>query len=164
MEQKNIYAVVKKITTVFNNISGVILSLLVAILVFNIVGRFMKYPITGSYEIVKYGFAIIICLAIAYTALEDGHIFIDLVFNLYPQKVRAVIELISKLLSICVTALISWRLFVEGIDAYLLAETSSTLRIPVFLFLFALAIGFTLMGIVIVLKLFKRIGVEKCRQ
>ncbi|HHT46340.1 MAG TPA: TRAP transporter small permease [Firmicutes bacterium] len=158
MRQINIYAVVQKITAVFNSISGIVLAFLVVISVLNIVGRFMKYPITGTYEIVQYGFAVIICLAVAYTALEEGHISIDLIFKLYPQKVKIFLEVINKILGICIFALISWRLWADGIDAYIIGETSSTLRIPVFLFQFALATGFALMGLVIILKLLREQG------
>ena len=155
---KQINAVVQKLTAVCNSLSGIVLAFLVVISVVNIVGRFMRNPITGTYEIVQYGFAVIICLAVAYTALIEGHIFIDLIFKLYPPKVKIFLEFINKIVSICIFALISWRLWADGIDAYIIGETSSTLRIPVYLFQFALAAGFALMVLVIVLKLLREQG------
>jgi TRAP-type C4-dicarboxylate transport system permease small subunit len=81
-----------------------------------------------------------------------------LIFRLYPQKVKIFLEVINKILGICIFALVSWRLCADGIDAYIIGETSSTLRIPVSLFQFALAAGFALMGLVIILKLFREQG------
>lgn len=160
MRQIEVGFVVRKLCSVLNGIAGVILALLVVLLVFNIFGRLLKHPILGTYEAVQYGFALIVCLAIAFTALEGKHIDIDLIFQNYPPKVKLVLEIMGELLAVGLLTIVTWRLCVDGVEAYELGEVSSTLGIPVFLFQFALAIGFALLGLVILLKFLQRIGVR----
>ena len=159
----NIEAVVYKICSVCSRIAGSILVFLTLLLVLDTIGRFIKYPVTGSYEIVQYGFALIVCFSIAYTAVERGHIVIDLLFGRFPQRVKHIFEIISQLLSMLIFALITWRLGVDGLEAYKLSERSSTLAIPISLFKFALALGFAMLALVILLNFLKLIGIRKCR-
>jgi TRAP-type C4-dicarboxylate transport system permease small subunit len=164
MRFKDIDTVIKRLCYVLNGIAGIILALLVILLVLNIFGRVIKCPITGSYEAVQYGFSLTVSFAVAYTAVQNQHISIDLIFKRYPKKIRNSLEFIGDLLIIFMFTLLTWRLCVNGMEAYILGENSSTLGWPVFLFQFALALGFAMLALVILLKLLKGIGVGKCHQ
>jgi TRAP-type C4-dicarboxylate transport system permease small subunit len=159
----NSVAIIYKICSVFSRTGGIILVFLTLLLVVDTVGRFIKYPVTGSYEIVQYGFALIVCFSIAYTGMKGGHISIDLLYGRLPEKIKRLFEIVSQLLSILIFALITWRLSVDGLEAYTLSERSSTLSIPVSLFKFALALGFALLALVILFNFLKLIGIRKCR-
>ena len=152
---RRIDIVLQKICSVLNVISGVILSFLVVLTVLNVAGRFIKHPITGNYEIVEYGFAVVVGFAIAYTAIQDRHIYVELLFDRYPQKVKTVLGIISDVIFTCLFTLITWRLCVDGVEAYIISEKSSTLGIPYYFFQFALAIGFALLTLVILANLIK---------
>ena len=153
-----------KICSVLNRISGLTLLFLVALLFLNILGRAISYPIIGTFELVQYGFAIVVCTTVAYTAFVDGHIYIDLFFNHYPPIVKTVLNFVNPLLGIVIFIILGWRLTVDGIEAYKLQEVSSTLGLPTYIFQFALAIGWGLLVIVIlnqfVKKFVKRNGVS----
>lgn len=164
MRHKDIDKAFRKVCSVVNGMAGVILALLVVLLVLNIIGRFIKYPITGSYEGVQYGFALIVCFAISSTALAGKHIDIDLIFSRYPQKIKLVLDVINQLVGVGLFTLIVYRLCADGAESYRLVEKSSTLGLPVFLFKYLLAIGFVLLGLVIFLKFWELIGGQKCRQ
>ena len=159
---KHIDIAIRKICKVFNNLGGVVLASLVILIVINIIGRFIKRPIMGSYEAVQYGFALIVCFAVAYTAVKEKHIDIALVYDKYPQKLKTAIDIISQLLGICIFMIITWRLSADGIEGYVVGETSSTLGLPVFIFQFALALGFALLSLVLIMNLWKRLVVSKC--
>jgi TRAP-type C4-dicarboxylate transport system permease small subunit len=152
-----------KICSVFSRIAGLILVFLTLLLVADTIGRFIKNPVTGSYEIVQYGFALIVCFSIAYTGMKGGHISIDLLYGRLPERIKRLFEIVSQLLSILIFALITWRLGVDGREAYTLSERSSTLSIPVSLFKFALALGFAMLALVILFNFLKSIGIRKCR-
>lgn len=151
---------VGKLCSVLNRISGIVLMFLVVLLTVNILGRAINYPILGTVEIIRYGFAILVCTTVAYTAFEDAHIAIDLFVNHYPPMVKAVVETISQLLGIVIFSTLAWRLFVDAVEAYTLKEASSTLGLPTYLFQFCLAFGWGLLVLVIVSKLVKRVGVR----
>ena len=164
MKNKSINTAIEKMATSFNGGAGVILAFLVLLLVVNIFGRFIKYPIIGNYEGVQYGFALIVCFAIACTTLEGKHIEIDLLFNRYNPKIKAVLEVINRLVGAVIFILITWRLCADGVESILLSEKSSTLGLPVFLFKFLLAIGFLSIALVLLVKFWNLIGGQKCRQ
>lgn len=147
---------VGKLCSVLNRISGVALLFLVAILVLNILGRAINHPIIGTYELTQYGFAIVVCTTVAYTAFVDGHIYIDLFFNHYPPIVKAVLNFINPILGIVIFVILGWRLVIDGLEAYKLQEVSSTLGLPTYIFQFALAIGWGLLAIVILNQFVKR--------
>lgn len=164
MNHKNASIAVQKVCNIVNGIACVILAFLVLLLVVNIIGRFVKSPVTGSYEGVQFGFALIVCFTVASTALAGKHIDIDLLFNRYPQKLKTVLEIINQLVGVGLFTLIVYRLSADGAESYRLLEKSSTLGLPVFLFKYLLALGFALLGLVLFMKLWGLIGGQKCRQ
>ena len=164
MSYKNANIAVRKLCTVINGIACIILAFLVLLLVVNIIGRFIKSPVTGSYEGVQFGFALIVCFSIAATALAGKHIEIDLIFNRYPQKLKSVLEILNQIAGIGLFTLIVYRLCADGAESARLVEKSSTLGLPVSLFKYLLAFGFALLGLVIFMKLWELIGGQKCRQ
>lgn len=162
---KNLNITIQKVYSIANGIAGVILAILVILLILNIIGRFVKYPISGSYEGVQYGFALIVAFGIGYTTLSDRNIYIELLFNKYPQKIKVIMEAINYLIGISTFTLITWRLCIDARLSYMLGEKSSTLGLPVYLFKYFLALGFVFVGIAIVIKAFELIGgQQKCRQ
>ena len=160
--EKKVDAVVNKICLTASWIAGGILLFLVLVLLVDVLGRFVGYPVLGSYEIVQYGFALVICFSVAYAGVEGAHIAIDLLFTIFPKAIQHFLNAVSELLSLLILSLIVWRLGSDALEAYVTGERSSTLNIPVFFFGFALAVGFALLVLVILLRLLKHIGVGKC--
>ena len=106
---RNMNMIVRKVYAIANGIAGIILAILVVLLVLNIIGRFINYPISGSYEGVQYGFALMVAFVIGYTTLLDKNINIDLLFNKYPQKIKVLLDAVNYLLGISIFTLITWR-------------------------------------------------------
>lgn len=153
-------SIIYKICHVCGRIAGVILTLLVLTLVGDTIGRFIGYPIVGSFELVQYGFALIVCISVAYTDIQGGHIAIDLFFNRFPKVVRILFTKISKILSFVVSVLIIWRLISNSIDSFGLYERSSTLQVPIFSFSSAIAFGFAILALVQITKFVKSMGAK----
>jgi len=126
------------------------------LLIVNIFGRLLGRPIIGTYELVQYGFALVVCLAIGYTALEEGHIAVELVFDRFPPRVRSLIAVINTLLVSVLSLTIAYRLLADGLEALGRREMTSTLGLPMYAFQFALAFGFALLAVVAATKLAKR--------
>ncbi len=145
--------IVFKICNVGQYVAGAILIFLVVVLVADAAGRFILMPVIGSYEIVQYGFALIVAFSVAYTQLRGGHVSIELIFGLYPAGVRRAFTFLNRILSLFVFGLVTWRLFMDSIAAYKLGEESSTLTLPVWVFMLVLALGFTLLVLVTFVKL-----------
>jgi TRAP-type mannitol/chloroaromatic compound transport system permease small subunit len=149
----SIEKIVFKLCNVSQYVAGSLLVFLVLVLVADAAGRFILMPVTGSYEMVQYGFALIVAFSVAYTQFKGGHVRIELIFASLPAGVRRFFTFLNQILSLIIFSLVSWRLFADAIEAYKLGEESSTLTLPVWLFMVVLALGFTLLVLVTVVKL-----------
>ena len=155
---RDVEGVVHKICFLFSRIAGIILIFLVLTLVGDTIGRFI-----GSFELVQYVFALIVCFSIAYTGVEGGHIAIDLFFDRFPNAVKIIFTKISEILCIIISLLIIWRLISDGFYSMSLNERSSTLQVPIFFFILAIAFGFIILALVLILKSLNSIGEKKCQ-
>lgn len=81
-----------------------------------ILRKFFNSPITGVMEYSQM-LMVVILLGSASTAMNDGHIKIDVVYNRLPPKVKVVCDLITTALSFAISVIIASRAFKEGIDA-----------------------------------------------
>lgn len=151
-------ALLRKVSLVANRAGCAILTFLVVVLVADVIGRFIDYPVLGSYEIIQYGFGLVVCLSLAYASVEAEPIVIDLLFGLFPKRLQRLLIGVSEALSIVMFALIVWRLGAIGMESYKISERSTTLGIPVSIFEFALCLGFALLTLVIVLQFVKTVG------
>lgn len=151
-------AVLRKVCLVANRTGGVLLTVLVLVLVADVFGRFIDYPVLGSYEIVQYGFGLVVCLSVAHASMESGQIAIDLVFGAFPKGLQRFFTAVSEILAVFMFALIVWRLGAAGVQSFGISERSTTLSIPVSIFEFALCLGFALLVCVLILQLVKTVG------
>jgi TRAP-type C4-dicarboxylate transport system permease small subunit len=150
-------AVLRKVCLVANRTGGVVLTFLVIVLVADVFGRFIDYPVLGSYEIVQYGFGLVICLSVAHASLESGQIAIDLIFGSFPKGLQRFFTAMSEILAVFMFALIVWRLGAAGVESFRISERSTTLGIPVSIFEFALCLGFVLLACVLILQFVKTV-------
>ena len=110
---------------------------------------FINYPIPGTFELVEFMLSIVIFFGLAYTAVQKGHIIVDLLFLLLPGRVRLVVAVITVLLSIAlfIVALIGViQLIIMHIQTH---AVSSVLEIPVYPFTIAIAFGIALLCLVL---------------
>lgn len=150
--------VLRKTCQVGNVTSGVVLAFLVIVLIADVFGRFIDLPVLGSYEIVQYGFGLVVCLSVAYASMETGQIVIDLIFGKFPKGLQRLFTAVSEILAIFMFGLITWRLGAAGVESFKISERSTTLGIPVSIFEFALCLGFALLVCVLILQLVKTVG------
>lgn len=145
-----------RICLLFHRLASLLLVILVVLLVADTIGRLLGRPVTGSYEFTQYGFALIVSFSIAFAGLRGGHLVIDIVSNRLPKTLAEVLGKVSGVLALFTFSLVSFRLFVDGIEAYRLKERSSTLGLPTFLFTILLGLGFAVLVAVLFSRLLSR--------
>ena len=124
----------------------------------NIVTRLFERPIKGTFELVGFLLIIVISFTIAYGSLTRCHAAVDLLVRRLPQRSQAIIDSIIGIVSIGLFALIAWRCVVFSESLRLSGEVSLGLWIPFFPFLYAVALGFILGCLVILVDLFKSLA------
>jgi TRAP-type C4-dicarboxylate transport system permease small subunit len=129
---KGLHGVILQISKVMDVIGGTVLTLMMLITVTDVILRFAGTPITGTYELVFLGGAIVIACAIPRTSWEGGHVNVDFVLEYLPRMVRKTITVFTRLLGMVFFFLLGWNLFALGNNLRGKEEVSLTLHVPIY--------------------------------
>ena len=122
--------VIYKVATVMDVLGGVVLTLMMLITVTDVILRFFGRPITGTYELVFLGGAVVVGCAIPMTSWEGGHVNVDLLLECLTGVTRKVTLVFTRLCGIVFFFFLGWNLFAQGLDLYVRHEVSLTLHVP----------------------------------
>jgi len=105
--EKWIHAVSKS----FHSVSSVALFLLMILMATDVAGRYVfKQAITGSIDLVVLMMAVFIFLSFPNTTYRRNHVRTDVLYELFPERIRAILDVITIGLSALIILLISWQL------------------------------------------------------
>ncbi len=121
---------VMNISMVTNGVGGVTLVLMMLLTVIDVILRYLGMPITGTFELMSFGGALVAGLAIAQTSLDGAHVNVDMLTQALHAQQRNVALVFTKLVGIGIFALLAWALFLKGTDLYKMKEVSQTLHAP----------------------------------
>lgn len=127
----------------------------------DVILRLFRHPIPGTYEIVGLLGSVIIAFSIGYTSVEKGHIAVEFIVQKFPLRVQRFIDTINDLISACLFGLITWQSIVYASDLKQSGEVSLTIQMPIYPYVYGIALGCGLLCLVLLLdfvKSFKRIG------
>jgi len=112
---------------------------------------FLNRPLKGVFELIEFMVAIVVCLGMAYTGVQKGHVAVELVVSRFSPRVQALIDSFNYLVSTILFSLISWKSVVQAKVLWVSGLTSSILYVPVYPFVFVLAFCSGLLGLVFLL-------------
>ena len=121
---------IKGISRFLNIIAGVSLTFLMLVTVMDVILRFFRTPIVGTYELVMFAGAVVIGFALPLTSWVRGHIFVDFFILRFSKRVRNIFNLTTRSLVTILFFLIGWNLIKFGIDLQKSGEVSLTLQMP----------------------------------
>jgi len=130
-----------KSSGVLNWTGGVVLALMMLLTVLDVVLRYMGRAITGTFELMSFGGALVAGFAIAQTSLDGAHVNVDMLTVALSEKGRRLLTVLTKLLGVGVFALLAWSLFLKGNDLYKTGEVSLTLHVPFYPVAYALSLS-----------------------
>ncbi len=129
---------IRKICAAMNGAAGLSLILLMTLTIADVLLRFFKNPIVGTYELVAYAGALAIGFAIPYTSWMRGHIYVDFFTARLPRAGRRIFHIITRLASMALFLIIGWNLLRMGKDLQISGEVSLTLQFPFFYIVYGL--------------------------
>jgi TRAP-type C4-dicarboxylate transport system permease small subunit len=118
----------------------------------DVVLRLLRRPIPGTYELVGYLGAMVVAFSLAYTSVEKGHIWVELLTGRLPRRARSLIEGLGSLAGAVFFALASWQCAVYGNDLKAGGEVSLTLEMPIYPFAYAIFLGCTALTVVLLFE------------
>ena len=147
--EKKAYGVLK----ILGRIGSIILFLDMCFIIINIIARsFFNAPFFGSTEIVRYFAMVGGALAIAVNQYDDGNIKVTLVLEMLSAKARDVLAFIAELVLTGGFGLITYYLFMYMMKLQSKGDATLDLKLPTWIFLAILAIGFLLMTLANLMK------------
>ena len=120
----------REISRFLNIIAGVALTFMMTITVADVVLRFFRRPIVGTYELVALSGAIVVGFSIPFTSWQRGHIYVDFLIAKLSVRARNIFHTVTRCLGIGLFFLIGWNLMVVGADLHRSGEVSLTLQLP----------------------------------
>lgn len=119
----------------------------------NILLRLFGRPIEGTYEWVGFLTATAIGLALAYCAVQQGHIAVTFLVDKLPPRLQAVIDLITGLLAVAFLVLAFWESVVYGTSMAISGEVALTTQTPFYPFIYLIALGLLVLALVLLVGL-----------
>jgi len=119
------------VETVLGAAAATVLFAIMTVTVIDVVGRYaFNAPLHAGYEMIQIGMALLVFLIVPVLTLRDEDIRIDVFQNLFPQRLRPALRLISKLVSLVVIVGFTWFLLRRGLSFASSGETTSNLHFP----------------------------------
>jgi len=145
---------VRKVSSFLDKMAGACLFGVMALAVANIVLRTaFNRPILGTYELVGFLTAVGTGLALAQCALKDGQIAVTFFTERLPRKVRLGTEAVMNGAALIFWALVSYHLALFAASMMAKGLVSPSAEIPVYPFIYLIALGISALCVVLLLKL-----------
>ena len=151
---------VKDISRFLNLIAGISLSFLMFLTIFDVILRFFRKPIVGTYELVALAGAVVIGFSVPLTSWVRGHVYVDFLILKFSKKTRNILYILTRCLVIWLFLMIGWNLIKYGMDLHKSGEVSLTLQVPFYPVAYGLAICCFIQCIVIFCDILKILGGE----
>ncbi|HCY83589.1 MAG TPA: TRAP transporter small permease [Desulfobacteraceae bacterium] len=147
------YQLLERTSGLMKVLGATALTAMMLLTVADVVGRFFKHPIFGSVELVGFLAVIVMAAALPYTYKMDGHVGVEIVVRMLPKKVRLIIEVLTRLLSLSLFSIIAWQMFIYAADLKETGEVSMNLEFPVHTIVYVLAAGLAIFSVTILERL-----------
>ena len=138
-------------------IAGAAIVAMMLITCADVVLRYFRMPIPGTYELVCFLGAVAVAFAMANTSLEKGHVSVSFVVALFPKRIQGLIESITHLFGVFLFVLIAWQSAIYANDLRLSGEVSLTLGLPFYPFVYGIAFSATAVCLILIFDLFKNV-------
>ena len=135
-------AMLKRLCSWMNTLAGVVLFLMMMLTVVDVAMRLFGSAILGTYELVAVAGAIVVGFAVPQTSWGRGHVYVDFLIENRSDAIKNTVFIITRILGICLFALLSFYLLRKGIHLYRTGEVSLTLHIPYYPAAYGLAFCF----------------------
>ncbi|GAB6272374.1 MAG: TRAP transporter small permease [Smithellaceae bacterium] len=139
----------------FNIIAGIAVIAMMLLSTADVVLRQFGKPIPGTYELVGFLGTIVVSFALGFTSLEKGHIAVELLVSKLPLRTQLAIETFTNLFSFLIFGLMTYQAVIYTLDIRKSGEVSSTLQMPIYPFIFGMALGFGLLSLILIADFIK---------
>jgi len=124
----------------------------------DVVLRYFRRPIPGTYELVCFLGAVSVAFAMAHTYVERSHVAVSLVVNYFPKRIQSLIDTITGSFSFAFFALIAWNSALYANNLRVTGEVSLTLELPFYPFVYGVGFSAAVVCLILLADLIGSLG------
>jgi TRAP-type C4-dicarboxylate transport system permease small subunit len=136
-----------------DKVSGSVLILMMLLTVMDVVLRFFKKPIPGTYELVALAGGVLIAFAVPQTSKEHGQITMDLFPEGRYMVLKNIFFVFTRILGIVFFALLTWYLFQKAGDLRRMGDVTTILNVPLYPVAYGIALCFFVESLVLLMEI-----------
>ena len=128
------------VSKLLNIIAGIAVTVMMLMTVADVLLRAGGHPIIGTYEVVALLMGIVIGFGIPQVSLDRGHVYVEFLLQKFSERVKNVINTLTRVLCMILFALIGVNLFSVGAAFRASGEVSPTIQLPFYPVTYAIAV------------------------
>lgn len=127
---------------------GVFLVGMVVLTCANIVLRAFGMPVRGTFELMGFFGAVTAAFALGYTQIRRGHVAVDVLMNTFSPATKRFLKVINNLVGLVFFLAIAWQVADKATVLKAAGEVTETLGMAYYPFVYCVAIGCAMLGLV----------------
>lgn len=141
------------LSRILDRMAGFCMVAVMVLVVANILLRTLfSRPILGTYEYVGFLTAMVIALALALCAVQNGHITVDFLADRLPRRTRAGVDAVINAVSVFFWGLVVLQLWQYAGHSAANGVVSPTTQVPLYPFIYAVSLGLIALCLVLIFK------------
>ena len=145
----------------FNWFGAIALAALTGIACVNMLMRILGSPFKGAYELVGFFGALVVALPLGYAQINRAHISVDILARHYSTKTKRWLNAFNSLICMGLFLLVAWQSGAYATAIWRRGETSETLRIIYFPFVYGVALCCLLLTLVLLIDFLNSLRPQK---
>lgn len=134
---------------------GVFLVAMIGLTCANIFFRTVWFPIRGTFEFMGYFGAVVTAFALAYTEMKHGNIAVDVLVNRFSKRTQKILLIVNSLVCFFFFTVATWHIIEKASILRKTGEVTETLQIIYYPFTYAVAFGFGVLCLVLLVNAVK---------
>lgn len=144
---------VSRLSSFMAVIAGITLVSVMLMTVLDVILRYFGRPITGIYDIVALGGAIVIGCSMPLAAERRVHVFMEMGLQAYGRTGRQILSLLTRLILFGISFIAAWNLIRLGMGFRATGEVSLTIKIAYYPIAIGLGACFFIQMLVLVVQI-----------
>jgi TRAP-type C4-dicarboxylate transport system permease small subunit len=150
-----------RVNKLFLWVGGIALVLMTLIACANMLLRPFGFPLKGAYELVGFLGALVVAFPLGYAQITHAHIAVDILANRFSKNTQKAMDVLNSFFCMVFFILVAWQITVFATTIMERGETSETLRIIYYPFVYAVALCCLLLAFVLLIDFLKLIAPQK---
>jgi TRAP-type C4-dicarboxylate transport system permease small subunit len=160
MKLKSFNQTLDRLTVRLSDIGMIVLLAMVVLIIIDIVmRRIFSQPFSWSYEVISEFLVIVVFLTLSFCTSQKAHVSIDALVSRFPKNIRKGFNIFALAWGVITFAFVAWASIRYGLGEVESGYATGILHVPIFPFIFILALGCVLTALIILVHLLNEIFV-----